>query len=242
MISIAIPTLNEEKHIGALLESLIDQEVDEEVEVVIADSGSIDRTKEIAESYKKHFFRLIIVEGGTPAIGRNRAARASKGDPIFFLDADVLLPSRSFLQVSVSHFRNQQLVVAAAPLIPRSRKKIDHFLGNFSTAFLHLSKYIQPAGAMCIMTKRSTFESTGGYPEDVYMNEDHDFVRYCSREGAYGVLPLPVSFSVRRMEKEGRLGLALKYIAITTYRTFRGPVRKQIVPYEFAYTEKEDTA
>ena len=52
LVSIIIRTLNEETYLGELLEAVQNQEQTEfSVEVVIVDSGSTDRTLEIAESF-----------------------------------------------------------------------------------------------------------------------------------------------------------------------------------------------
>ena len=57
MITIVIPALNEEKHIGILLKSLSDQNFKEEIEVVVADAGSTDKTKEAILSHAGHFHK-----------------------------------------------------------------------------------------------------------------------------------------------------------------------------------------
>jgi glycosyltransferase involved in cell wall biosynthesis len=240
MISIIIPALNEEKHIGTLLQSLSEQDFDEDVEVVVADAGSQDKTREIVMSYKDHFYKVSVVEGGMPAVGRNNGAKASSGEIIFFLDADLKLPGNHFLRENVSYFRNNNLSVATTPLKPDSEKFIDHLLTNSYNLILRPAKYIRPLGAMCIVARRDAFEKSGGYPEDVVMAEDHDFVKNCLPFGKYDILPVHAIFSVRRFDKEGRLGLAIKYLQATIYRIFKGPIRKPIFEYEFKYSDDED--
>ena len=51
-ISVVLTTKNEEKNIGALLESLINQE--EPFEVIVIDSNSTDRTQEIVKNYSNN--------------------------------------------------------------------------------------------------------------------------------------------------------------------------------------------
>ena len=93
---------------------------------------------------------------------------------------------------------------------------------------------------MCIVATREAFDKSGGYPEDVVMAEDHDFIVRCHHFGRYGVLPLPVAFSVRRLEKEGRFGLAAKYLRASAYRVFVGPITKHIFEYQFTYLDEDD--
>jgi len=104
------------------------------------------------------------------------------------------------------------------------------------------TKRFNPSGSMCIVVTRTVFEKSGGYPEQVHMSEDHDFVRSCAQHGSYDVLPHHVDFSVRRLEKEGRWGLAYKYAKVTAYRTFVGPITKPIVEYHFSYSDSESKA
>ena len=103
-------------------------------------------------------------------------------------------------------------------------------------------KIYQTTWSMCIVASREAFEKSGGYPEDVVMAEDHDFIINCWPFGNYGILPLPVIFSVRRLDKEGRFGLATKYVKGPVYRVFKGPIRKPIFEYEFKYSDEENKA
>jgi glycosyltransferase involved in cell wall biosynthesis len=79
-ISATVITLNEERHIAEALESLAWAD-----EIVVVDSGSTDRTCEIARRYTPR-----VVEADWPgyAAQKNRAAEAASHDWIFSLDAD----------------------------------------------------------------------------------------------------------------------------------------------------------
>jgi len=82
MLSIIIPTLNEEKYLPFLLSSIKEQNF-KDYEIILSDAGSEDRTIEIAKSYG-----CRVVKGGLPAKGRNQGARAAAGDLLLFLDSD----------------------------------------------------------------------------------------------------------------------------------------------------------
>lgn len=235
MISIVIPAFNEEKYIGTILQSLVEQDFSEDKEVIVADADSNDRTREVAESFAPHFHRLVVVKGGMPAVGRNNGAKASSGDIIIFIDADLQIKNRHFLKNNVEHFRKYKLAAATTKLIPQSDKFIDHILVGFYNIILKPAVFIRPLGAMCIMASRDVFQKIGGYPEDVVMAEDHDFVLKCSKVGKYGILPVPIYMSVRRLDKEGRFGLAFKYLKASLLRVLKGPIKE--FDYEFGYSE-----
>lgn len=237
MISVVIPAYNEEKFIGTVLGALAAQEIDEPLEVVVADAHSKDKTREVVEGFRDKFAKLAIVDGGMPAPGRNKGAKASSGDPIVFLDADMDLPDRNFLARNIGYFRLHKLGAATTKLVPKSRKWVDHLMVGFYNLLLWPAAFIRPLGSMCMVASREVFEKTGGYPEEVVMAEDHDFALHCSKVGKYRILPVAAYFHVRRFDKEGRLGLALTYLKATVKRVTRGPLKK--FDYEFGYAEED---
>ena len=85
ILSIIIPTYNEEEYLPVLLDSIKKQNF-EDYEVIIADANSTDKTREIASEYG-----CIITEGGMPAVGRNNGAKIAKGEYLLFLDSDLKL-------------------------------------------------------------------------------------------------------------------------------------------------------
>lgn len=79
-ISATVITRDEERHIGAALESLAWAD-----EIVVVDSGSTDRTVEIARGFTD---RVVVTDWPGYAAQKNRAAAEASHDWIFSLDAD----------------------------------------------------------------------------------------------------------------------------------------------------------
>jgi (heptosyl)LPS beta-1,4-glucosyltransferase len=79
-ISVLMITLNEERMLDHVLDSVRWAD-----EIVIVDSGSVDRTPEIARRYTSNFHTLVYEGHGRQ---RQRSYELSKGDWIFYLDAD----------------------------------------------------------------------------------------------------------------------------------------------------------
>jgi len=133
MLSIIIPTLNEEKYLPLLLEEIKKQKVDkgEEdkfssspslslgessvLEVIVADAGSEDKTVQIAKNYG-----CKIVKGGLPAKGRNEGAKEARGDTFLFMDADNIFLPENFLKNLLEEFEKRKLEVASFPIYPAS--------------------------------------------------------------------------------------------------------------------------
>ena len=90
MISVIIPTFNEEENIAQCLVSLRHQTVPRgEYEIIVVDGNSKDRTREIAQKYADKVFIQT-----SPRVGgaRNDGIMAASGDIVATTDADCILP------------------------------------------------------------------------------------------------------------------------------------------------------
>jgi glycosyltransferase involved in cell wall biosynthesis len=90
LVSILIPAHNAERWIGTTIESALGQTW-RDVEVVVVDDGSTDRTLEVAASFERHNVRVFMQANCGAAAARNRALAEARGDIIQYLDADDLL-------------------------------------------------------------------------------------------------------------------------------------------------------
>lgn len=90
-LSVVVPCLNAAATVGAQLEALSRQSWPGEWEVIVADNGSTDRSREIVESYRGRIPGLQLVDASDrrgQAHARNRGASAATGDVLLFCDAD----------------------------------------------------------------------------------------------------------------------------------------------------------
>jgi glycosyltransferase involved in cell wall biosynthesis len=231
MISIVIITKNEEHYLPILLRSIKEQTV-QPLEVIVADAGSTDKTREIAKS-----FGCKIVSGGLPSVGRNRGASAAKGEIILFLDADVKLVDKHFLERSGREMKARKLDFASCDVVPLSEKKIDHLFHNFYNVY---SRAVLPlhahAPGFCIFAKKKKHDEINGFDETVPFCEDHDYAVRCRKIGKFGYLNSTFPHvSVRRFERDGRLNIAIKYFFGELHLMFLGPVRHNLFHYEFGH-------
>lgn len=115
MISVVIPSFNEEERIEQCLESLIRQDLSRsEYEIIVVDGGSQDRTREIAEKYAD----LVFVQT-SPKVGgaRNDGSDRAKGSIIATTDADTILP-QDWLSRIKKGFENPDVVMLYGPVRP----------------------------------------------------------------------------------------------------------------------------
>jgi glycosyltransferase involved in cell wall biosynthesis len=202
MLSIIIPTFQEEKYIGRLLESIKQQTLQPE-EIIIADNHSTDKTREIAKEYG-----CKIVDGGNPAEGRNAGAKAAKGNFLLFLDADTQIKNKKFLEVFLKAFKDRNLDIATT-FLTYDDFGLPNIIGDigFNTAkilneiFLkHLNKVSSETGA-CTMITKELFDNLGRFNEQMRVHEDSELFRKASKQGAkYGLIGLNIKTSDRKFK------------------------------------------
>ena len=89
MISVIVPVYNVEPYIKKCIESILGQTYTN-LELILVDDGSPDRSGEICEEYAKKDSRVVVIhQGNTGQAGaRNHGISIAKGDYIGFVDSD----------------------------------------------------------------------------------------------------------------------------------------------------------
>ncbi|MDO8573801.1 MAG: glycosyltransferase [Candidatus Daviesbacteria bacterium] len=229
-VSVIIPTFNEERFLPKLLASLKRQSSAPK-EIIIADAYSVDNTRSIAKS-----FNCKVVDGGLPAKARNYGAKHAKGTLLLFLDSDVVLPPH-FLEKTIKEISAHRLDIASCFITPKSDLKIDKFLHHFANHYLNLTQKFYPhIPGFCIFVKKDVHQMINGFDESLILAEDHDYVARAKKIGRFSYLKsYKIPVSVRRLSRDGRLKVALKYIAVELHLLFIGKIRKDIFKYKFGY-------
>lgn len=112
-VSVIIPTYNGERTIARAIQSVLLQAV--EVEILICDDGSTDRTLEIAKLYSCKILENEKHTGG-PNAGRNAGIRNATGELIAFLDQDdEWLPGK--LSAQIREIENGTKFVSSSSII-----------------------------------------------------------------------------------------------------------------------------
>lgn len=218
MISVIIPTLNEEL---TLEKSLISAANSEDVEIIVSDGGSDDDTLTIAE-------RLAHKTLSSPAgrgVQLNKGADASSGDILLFLHADTILPAG--WDVLVREILRDKAIAGGAFAFSLSGRSISFsfitFLVKLRSRLLKL-----PYGDQALFIRRELFEKLDGFREIPIM-EDVELVKGIRKLGKLKILNLPVITSSRRWDKEGwiktmlrnQLLLFLYHLGVSPERLYR---------------------
>lgn len=231
MLSIIIPTLNEEKYLPKLLECLRQQQYPDK-EIIISDGSSTDKTVSIAKSYN---CKITINKKRLPARQRNAGAAIAKGDVLLFLDADTLLPA-NFLREVTKEFQSRKLDVAGFYFTLHSDKLLYRFASLYGYVHCFILQYIHPiAIGAAILSRKSFHNRVNGFKESLFIGDDHEYAKSIQKAGGtYSLIKSKkILFHVRRFEKEGPFTLYCKWVYMAFYYMLKGPIKKPICTYEF---------
>lgn len=208
MISLVIPTFNEEKVIEGTLKKLKEGLRGIPHEIIVSDAKSSDRTIQIAKRYTD---RVVVEKKKTIARGRNLGALAARGEYLVFIDADVEIPRPSiFFKKAVSFFEKDKKLAALTAFLkvfPEKATLADKFFFSLVNIYHSLSNNVFGVGSASgefQMIKTSAFRRVGGYREDLTVSEDNELFQRLSKVGRTRISPsLLVFHSGRRAHTLG---------------------------------------
>lgn len=213
-IDVVIPTLDEGDWIAATLESLFAGAGDAQLDVVVVDGGSRDRTRELAREFGARVFQ------SAPGRARQLQAglEATAGEVVVFVHADTRLP-RGWAAALTRALARPGCVAGAfdfafehVPASPGSLAWVE-WGTRLRARWLGL-----PYGDQALFARRRELEAIGGVPQTSLM-EDLDLVVRLRRRGAFTLLPLAVHTSPRRHLEHGVWRSAARHaIALLAWR------------------------
>lgn len=227
MLSIIIPTLNEEKCLPVLLKEIKRQNFSGDYEIIVADAGSVDKTIKIAKS-----FDCKIVKGGTVAKGRNEGAKIAEGDIFLFTDADNVYLPDNFLNNLLEEFERRRLDISSFPIYPKEGF-LDKIAYGIYNNWVWLIQRFSAYASNSILVRKNIHQKIGGFDEEIKLAEDHFYAKRGKKFGKFGFIKTaPVLTSARRLKKDGSLKTYFKYLIAGIYMFFLGPIKKDIFNYQ----------
>jgi cellulose synthase/poly-beta-1,6-N-acetylglucosamine synthase-like glycosyltransferase len=113
-VSIIVPAYNEEVVIAKSIESLT-QQTYQNLEIIVIDDGSKDKTYSIAKRYENHpkkEIRVFRKKNGGKAMAINYGIERAEGDLIMVVDADSKL-DKDAVALMVTHFEDEDIAAVA---------------------------------------------------------------------------------------------------------------------------------
>lgn len=212
MVSVIIPVYNEEKLIGRTLAQFTQQLMGKfDIELIVSDGGSQDRTREIAAEYPCRIVEHTEMRKQTIGEGRNVGAAAARGDILFFLNADTIIDNHDvdgFLTQSFLALRPADVVAVTCSvhIYPEEATRTDRIVhGMLNWYFYSLNVIGMGMGrGECQIIKKEAFEKVGGNQNHIAAGEDFDLFTRLIRIGKIRYLrSLRVYESPRRFRKYG---------------------------------------
>lgn len=175
LVTIVIPCKNEEKYIGHLFDSLLNQVDIDGVRIIVADADSTDGTRAIAKWYQQwKNLSIEIIRGGAVSVGRNLGAELVTTPYILFIDADVRFfqPHAILDAVTQLHYRNLDLITLNIKNYG-SDSRASFFFSVFNVINKILTKTTPFAIGAFFLTRKSKFDELGGFPCKYETSEDY---------------------------------------------------------------------
>ena len=173
LITIAIPAFNEEKLLAATLVAMTEagdafSERNWEMEVVVCDNNSTDRTAEIAEAGGA---RVVFEKHNQISRARNTAGKAVKGEWIIFVDADSE-PSKALFEATAAAMDNKEIIGGGTTI----KYDVQNWVVTIITvAWNAISRVMHwPAGSY-IFLRTEDFRELNGFSEKLYASEELEF-------------------------------------------------------------------
>lgn len=170
-VSVIVPVLNEREAVGPLVEALFTQTRSPD-EVVIADGGSDDGTREFLNQLADRHAQLTVIDGpGGIAGNRNAAIHAATGEVIACTDAGCI-PEPGWLEALTRPFDSGADWVAGF-YRPDGRTTASTAAGVVMMTVLEEvdMDHFLPGGSSQAFTKKA-WERVGGFPEGMNAGED----------------------------------------------------------------------
>jgi glycosyltransferase involved in cell wall biosynthesis len=212
-MSLIIPAHNEEKHIGACLESATKNAGHDLGEIIVVDNASTDRTADIARAFRG--VRVVRENQKGAQHARERGFREAKGEILAFVDADARIPVGWSSKILRAFDADPRVVCVSGPQsfhdLPRLKQWCASLFWVTAMCFYTLTRYMAVAGNMAL--KREALEKMGGFDTTIaFYGDDTDTAR---RAHAFGKVKFLWAFmmptSGRRLARDGLVKMGVLY-------------------------------
>jgi glycosyltransferase involved in cell wall biosynthesis len=240
-VSIIIPTLNEERYLPILLESIF-RCPSPRMEIIVVDKSD-DKTLDVVAYYQKQApahisLRSIVSDKLGVSNQRNLGASHATSEILIFLDADTCIPRPERIQELTDSFVQERLAAASCRFLPLDKDPRALLYYTTLYGFHKLMERLDPyALGACLVTTKKVFEECKGFDPSIKVNEDANYCMKASHIGSFRVLPTVLQISTRRFRKYGYVRMGFEYVWMFISRTIFGERRDDKMKYEFGKYE-----
>ena len=185
MISVIVPIRNEKQFIRATLDSIIQQNVHEATEILVADGMSTDGTREILQEYYSKNPSIILVDNPEKIVpnGFNRALSIAKGNVIIRIDGHAIMKP-SYISQCLKVLEKTGADCVGGPIINVSNGIVGESINiaqssKFGVGGVKFREEIIEGEFVDTLAfgayKRDVFKNIGGYDQELIRNQDDEF-------------------------------------------------------------------
>ena len=200
MISIIIPTYNEEQHIAKLVEYLRLYNNDLICEIIVVDAGSSDNTMKAATGAGA---KAVVSPVKGRASQMNYGASIANGDIFYFVHADSFPPATFILDINQS--------IKNGFDFGRYRTKFDSkkWILKVNAFFTRFDFFICYGGDQTLFIKKKLFNTIGGFSPGMKIMEDYEIVTRAKAIAKYKVIQKDTLVSARKYDTNSWLKVQL---------------------------------
>ncbi|MRX46364.1 TIGR04283 family arsenosugar biosynthesis glycosyltransferase [Pedobacter puniceum] len=204
-ISVIIPTYNEEDNIQTLLRHLKKAENFQEIEILVSDGGSTDKTKQIIETEG-----FTCLQGGQKSRAKqlNFGAKHAKGSILYFVHADSL-PPLTFV-ADIKNAIQDGFPIGCYRFKFNSPKKIL----KVNAYFTRFDRLMCRGGDQSLFITRKIFDELQGYDEYYKIMEDYDIIIRARKKYAFKIIPKDIIVSARKYDHNSYFKVNITNLAV----------------------------
>jgi rSAM/selenodomain-associated transferase 2 len=189
VVSIIVPALNEEAHIGETIRALLDLEG--EKEILVVDGGSDDQTITVARQAGVSVLQSARGRG----IQQHAGALAARGEILWFVHADTIAPPDSVLEI-VGALRDTSVAGGNFGLVFDGESPAARRLTKIYPTLRYLNLCY---GDSSLFVRTATYYAIGGF-RPFALFEDLDLLKRLRKAGKFVHLEARIVTSSRRFE------------------------------------------
>ena len=196
LVSVMIITYNQKQFIHETLQSVLNQDY-KNIEIIVADDGSSDGTREIILEYAEQYPTKIVSLVGGPNLGitgnSNRGLKACRGKYIAFMGGDDLfLPEKISKQVKWFEAKSDRVLCGHHIEVFYDDERLPHLHRQYLTSGKGPKDFIRhgcPFGATSVMVRANHTPQNGFDSSLKLVSDGFFFTETLMRGGGYGYVP-----------------------------------------------------
>ncbi|MDF5711739.1 MAG: glycosyltransferase family 2 protein [Nostoc sp. S4] len=179
-ISIVTPVYNSEKTLGRTILSVIDQTLDSELEYILIDGSSTDKTLEIIEKYSNKINLVVSEKDKGTYDAMNKGIALATGDIIGIINSDDWYNDAALKSVEQAFRKNPEVSIVHSPVKNYCQGE---YLSTFIPGKLENMPFKFTIAHPSCFVKKQVYDRLGLFDLNYPMAADYDFLLRAYTEG-----------------------------------------------------------